>query len=373
MKICFITATRAEYGLLKPLIKKIQMNDYFELKMIVTGMHLSSEFGLTFKQIEEDGFKINEKVEALLSSDTAIGVAKSMGLTTIGFADAFARLEPDLIVILGDRFEMLAVAQVALVMQIPIAHIHGGECTFGAYDDAIRHSITKMATWHFTSTEMHRKRVIQLGEHPDRVWNVGAIGIENTKKLQLISKEDIYRDLGLNIELQTMLITYHPETVDNENGITELINALSEFTQFNLVFTKANADNGGRYINQIIQEFVQTHKNAFLFDALGQLKYLSMVQASSVVIGNSSSALIEVPYLHTPAVNIGTRQAGREKPDCVFDSQPNKEAIINGIEKALTFKGPFNEIFGDGNTSDKIIEILSNLTQTKVEKGFYDL
>ena len=221
-KICVVTATRAEYGLLQPLMKKMQVADEFKLQIVVNGMHLSQEFGLTYKQIEQDGFVINEKIEALLSSDTPVGIAKSMGLTTIGFVDAFNRLQPDLIVILGDRFEMLAVAQTALILQIPIAHIHGGECTFGAYDDAIRHSITKMATWHFTSSETHRKRVIQLGEHPNRVWNVGALGIENTINIPLLTKEELYNQLDLNKDKELLLITYHPETNGEVGGIKEL-------------------------------------------------------------------------------------------------------------------------------------------------------
>ncbi len=371
--ICIVTGTRAEYGLLMNLMKRIQHEAEFRLQLVVTGMHLSPEFGNTYKQIEADGFNIDEKVEMLLSADTATGVLKSMGLATMCFADAFERLEPDLIVILGDRFEMLAVAQTALIMQIPIAHIHGGECTFGAYDDAIRHSITKMATWHFTSTESHRKRVIQLGEHPLRVWNVGAIGIENTLNLRLLSKELLFDDLDLDLLKPMFLITYHPETNDDTSGIQNLLDALEHYRDSNLVFTKSNADNGGHYINEQIEKFVNKNTNAFLFDSLGQLKYLSAVKHADLVLGNSSSALIEVPYLKTPAVNIGNRQAGRERPDSVFDARADKTEIEVAIQKALVFEGEYKFIFGEGKTSKMIVRILKQLHNFKEQKEFYNL
>lgn len=371
-KICVITGTRAEYGLLSNLMKRIQEDELFELQLVVTGMHLAPEFGLTYKEIENDGFVINEKIEMLLSSDSSTSVVKSVGLATISFADVFQRLNPDLLIILGDRFEMLAAAQSALIMQIPIAHIHGGECTFGAYDDAIRHSITKMATWHFTSTEGHRKRVIQLGENPERVWNIGALGIENIVNIPLLSKEELYNDLHLNNEKDMFLITYHPETNGELLNINPLLNALKKY-DVNLVFTKANADNGGRKINDIIQRFANNHENAFLFDSLGQLRYLSAAKHACVVIGNSSSALIEVPYLKTPSINIGNRQAGREKPNSVFDSIMEENNIILAINDALSFEGKYEEIFGNGNTSYNIFKILKEIDNYSIQKGFYDL
>ncbi|ATP39077.1 UDP-N-acetylglucosamine 2-epimerase (hydrolyzing) [Solibacillus sp. R5-41] len=372
-KICIVTGTRAEYGLLSNLMKLIQSDEEFELQIIATGMHLSSEFGLTYKQIEADGFYINEKIEMLLSADTSTSVVKSMGLATIGFADALQRLQPDLLIILGDRFEMLAASQTALIMQIPIAHIHGGECTFGAYDDAIRHSITKMATWHFTSTESHKNRVIQLGEDPNRVWNVGAIGIENTLKLPLLTKGNLYENLGLDVNKPMFLITQHPETNGESEGIHELLLVLEAYTKVNLVFTKSNADNGGRYINKQIEQFVNKHNNAYLFDSLGQLRYLSAVKHADVVIGNSSSALIEVPYLHTPSVNIGDRQAGREKPISVLDVALTEQAIKIGIEKALQFNQPYEMIFGKGYTSNLIIKKIKDIQSFRIKKGFYNL
>ncbi len=372
-KICIITGTRAEYGLLSNLAKKLREDQDFDLQMVATGMHLSPEFGSTYKEIENDGFFINEKVEILLSADSPTSIVKSMGLATISFADAFNRLEPDLLIILGDRFEMLAVAQTALIMRIPIAHIHGGECTFGAYDDAIRHSITKMATWHFTSTESHRKRVIQLGESPERVYNVGALGIENIVNLTLLTRQELFQTLQLDEERPMFLITYHPETNGHIHGVYELLKALENYPDINLVFTKSNADNGGRFINKAIQQFTLKHNNAKIFDSLGQLKYLSAVKYADVVIGNSSSGLIEVPYLETPTVNCGNRQEGREHPNSVVNTNMDAESILISIEKARKFSDKYEHIFGDGIVSEKIISVLRSLPSFSIQKGFYDL
>ncbi len=372
-KVCVISGSRAEYGLLYWLMKEIEQEDEMELQLVVTGMHLSPEFGLTFQQIENDGFSINEKVEMVVSSDSAVGVAKSIGLGTLGFSDAFNRLKPDIILILGDRFEMLAAAQTALVMQIPIAHIHGGELTLGAYDDSIRHAITKMATWHFVSSESHRKRVIQLGENPNRIWNVGALGIENILKISLLSKAELYAKLNLNANKPLFIITYHSETNGDAFGIHPLLEALTEYSHVNLVFTKANADNGGRYINKVIEQFVVENENASLFDSLGQLNYLSAVKHSQIVIGNSSSGLIEVPYLHTPTINCGGRQEKRERPTSVIDSALDLPSIQEAIIEALQYKGPYDQLFGSGNVSIKIVKELQKISSYSIQKEFYDL
>lgn len=372
-KICIITGTRAEYGLLSNLAKKLREDQDFDLQMVATGMHLSPEFGSTYKEIENDGFFIDEKIEILLSADSPTSIVKSMGLATISFADAFNRLEPDLLIILGDRFEMLAVAQTALIMRIPIAHIHGGECTFGAYDDAIRHSITKMATWHFTSTESHRKRVIQLGESPERVFNVGAMGIENIMNLNLLTRKELFEELQINEELPMFLITYHPETNGATEGIFKLLDVLDNYPNINLLFTKSNADNGGRMINEAIYQFTLKHRNAKLYDSLGKLKYLSAVKHSEVVIGNSSSGLIEVPYLATPTVNCGTRQEGREHPSSVFNTSLNVESIHEAIEEARKFHDVYEKIFGEGNASNEIISILKETSSFSIKKEFHDL
>lgn len=371
-KICIVTGTRAEYGLLKGLMESFQEDAEFELQLVVTGTHLSHEFGLTYQQIEQDGFYIHEKVEMLLSSDTPTAVVKSMGLATIDFATAFQRLKPDLIIVLGDRYEMLAVAQTALILQIPLAHIHGGENTFGAYDDAIRHAITKMATWHFVSTEEHRNRIIQLGENPKYVFNVGALGIENIFNIDLLSEENLYEELALNKEKPFFLITQHSETNGNVDVIDDLLEVLNEY-DVNLVFTKANADNGGREINQKIKRFAEINSNTKLFDSLGQLKYLSAAKYAKLVIGNSSSGLIEVPYLKTPTVNIGDRQKGRACPSSVFHSTIEPKDIHRCIKKALEFKGPYEQMFGYGHATKKIINVLKSVETFKVQKEFYDL
>lgn len=373
--ICVVTGTRAEYGLLSNLMRLLQEDELFDLQIIATGMHLSTEFGLTYKLIEEDGFKINEKVEMLLSADTQTAVVKSIGLATISFADALDRLNPDLLVILGDRFEMLAAAQCALIMQIPIAHIHGGECTFGAYDDAIRHSITKMANWHFTSTEGHRKRVIQLGEFPERVFNVGAIGIDHTLQLDLLNRQTVYQELAIQDDKPFFLITYHPETNGEYTGVDVLLEALTTYEEhYHFIFTKSNADNGGREINERIKQFVMKHQeSAKLYDSLGQIRYLSAVKEAALVIGNSSSGLIEAPYLQTPTINCGDRQKGRERPASVIDCELSVEAIQKAVNAALINEVKYEKIFGDGKTAQKIFTHLKRLPDYKIQKEFYDL
>ncbi|EMT45877.1 UDP-N-acetylglucosamine 2-epimerase [Anoxybacillus flavithermus] len=377
-KICVVTGTRAEYGLLYWLMKGIQLDPDLELQIIATGMHLSPEFGLTYRDIEDDGFVINEKVEMLLSSDTTIGITKALGLGTIGFADSLNRLKPDILVLLGDRFEILAAAQAAMIAKIPIAHIHGGEVTYGAYDDSIRHSITKMSYLHFVTTEVHRKRVIRLGEHPSRVYNVGAPGIENIMKLPLLSKNELEQSLGILLEKPVFLITHHPTTLGSNpiEGTEELLEALNCFSGATMIFTKANADDHGRTINHLIGEYVSKDPNRRkFFDSLGQIRYLSLLKYADVIIGNSSSGLIEAPYLETPTVNIGNRQKGRVRPHSVFDCSPETSDIADAIRKALHYQ--FKEehhykIFGVGETSIKIIEVLKKIQIDSIAKEFYD-
>ncbi len=377
-KICVITGTRAEYGLLYWLLKEIQEDPELELQIIATGMHLSPEFGNTYMQIEDDGFVINDKVEMLLSGDTPSAVAKSIGIGTMGFSSSLLRLNPDLIVILGDRFEALSAAQTALILNIPIAHIHGGEVTYGAYDDSIRHAITKMSYLHFVTTDEHRKRVIRLGEHPSRVFNVGAPGIDNILKLKLLSKIDLEKELNVSLVDPVFLITQHPTTLSENpiEGVVELLEALEYFGKATMIFTKANADNNGREINKLISEFVNlSPMKRKLFDSLGQLRYLSLISYANVVIGNSSSGLLEAPYLNTPTVNIGNRQKGRVRPQSVFDAQPSVKEIISMINLALnyTFKQDDSyKLFGDGNTSKKIKTIIKEKVINSLMKEFYD-
>ena len=370
--VCVVTGTRAEYSLLTPLLKRIEAEEQYVLQLVVTGTHLSLEFGMTVEQIEADGYAINRKIEVLVSSDSSVGVAKSVGLATLSFADAFYSLSPDLVIILGDRFEMLAVAQTALLLNIPIAHIHGGELSYGAYDDAIRHAITKMATWHFPSSERHRQRIIQLGENPNRVWNVGALGVENIMNVPLLTRDELTKTVPFARQ-PFFLITYHPETNYNRGGIDVLLDALTPYlNDYAFIFTKSNADNGGRMINEEIARYVKQYNRTALYDSLGLVRYLSAVREAAVVIGNSSSGLIEVPYLQTPTVNIGERQAGRERPSSVLQAELSVESIRATIDQALTYDGPYEQLFGDGTTSSQMMNQLKQIDEFRVVKEFYE-
>ena len=382
-KICIVTGTRAEYGLLKPLIDRVILEEGFKLQLIVTGMHLSPEFGMTYDSIVKDGYVNIEKVEILLSSDTAVGISKSMGLAMISFAEIFDRLKPDIIVILGDRYEMLAVATSAMIGKIPIAHIHGGETTEGAIDEAIRHSITKMSFLHFTSTQIYRKRVIQLGENPKNVYNVGAIGIENIKNLKLLSKKEIEEKLNLKFDKKIFLVTFHPVTLDNissENQFKNLLLALDKIKDAKIIFTKANSDTDGRIINKMIDEYVEKHKeNTIAFISMGQLNYLSAMKYASLVIGNSSSGIIEAPSFRVPTINIGDRQKGRIQSEttinCICRCDEIVKAITYGLSKEfkVKIKDSINP-YGDGIVSSKIIEVIKRrIENIDIKKRFYDL
>jgi GDP/UDP-N,N'-diacetylbacillosamine 2-epimerase (hydrolysing) len=384
MKVCIVTGTRAEYGLLFWTIKKLKSDIYFDVKLCVTGMHLSPEFGLTYKQIEEDGIVIDKKIEMLLSSDSVNGIAKSIGLGVIGFTDAFNDLKPDLVLLLGDRFEIFAAATSAMIAKIPIAHCHGGEATEGLIDEPIRHSITKMSQIHFTSTEEYRKRVIQLGEQPNRVFNVGALGIENINKLKLLNKSDFEKSIGIKLLKQTFLITFHPVTLEKSTAEDQFINLLSAITNFSdttYIFTMPNADNDGRVIINSIQKFVANNKNTSIaFTSLGQLRYLSALQHVDLVIGNSSSGLIEVPSFKIPTINIGDRQRGRVYGLSVINCKPTKKEIIESINLGLSesfrkkLKKSINP-YGNKNSSIEIVKILKKIAvnENLIKKKFYNL
>ena len=382
-KICIVTGTRAEYGLLYWLMKEIQCDSSLELQIIATGMHLSPEFGLTYKKIEEDGFTINEKVEMLLSSDTPVGIAKSVGLGVIGFADALARQKPDILVVLGDRLEILAAAQAAMIARIPIAHIHGGETTEGAIDEAIRHAITKMSHFHFTAAEPYRRRVIQLGEAPERVLSYGAPGLDNIKKLKLLNRTAFEKAINFSLGKKSFLVTYHPVTLSSaspEQSFKELTKALDQFPEAKIIFTKANSDTAGRTINYNIEKYVeQNPQRAKVFTSMGQLLYLSAVKNMDIVIGNSSSGIIEAPSFHKPTVNIGQRQQGRLKADSVIDCEEQERAIVAAISKGLssefkiTLKDTHNP-YGRGNASLKIKDYLKKVSLENIlMKKFYDV
>ncbi|SEL00269.1 GDP/UDP-N,N'-diacetylbacillosamine 2-epimerase (hydrolysing) [Chitinophaga rupis] len=381
--ICIVTGTRAEYGLLYWTIKGISEDPAFKLQLVVTGMHLSPEFGLTYKQIEADGFTINKKVEILLSSDTPAGIGKSMGLGMIGFVEAFSELQPDIVLLLGDRFEIFSAAAAAMVCRIPIAHCHGGELTEGAIDEPIRHSVTKMAHLHFTATETFRNRVIQLGEHPDTVLNVGAFGIENINRLTLLNRTAFEESIGFKLKTRNILVTFHPVTLEfnsAERQFGSLLQVLDELEDTGIIFTKANADTEGRIINQMIDEFVRknAHK-AVEHTSLGQLRYLSALQYVDAVVGNSSSGLLEVPAFKKPTVNIGDRQRGRIKAASVIDCEPEVTSIKNAVMRALSrsFLDEIKDIqhpYGVGNASEKVLDVLRHTEfHVLLKKQFYDL
>ena len=345
-KICIFTGTRADYGLLKPLIDEVSSHSKLHLQLLVSGMHLSSEFGLTVRQIEEDGLAPDEKVEVLLSSDTPVGISKSMGLGLIGYAEALERLDPDLLVVLGDRFEAFCAAAAAMIARLPLAHIHGGEATHGLIDEPIRHSITKMSHLHFTSTEEYRRRVIQLGETPDRVFNVGALGIENIKKIKLLSLKELEQELDFRLGNKSIMVTLHPVTLESgstQNYCYQILEALDRILDVNILFTKANADTEGRIINEMIDKYqaANPHRSK-VFTSLGQVRYLSALRHVDLVLGNSSSGIIEAPSLKTPTVNIGDRQAGRIRAASVIDCMPEQTSIEEAVTRA--FSPEFREV-----------------------------
>lgn len=382
-KICVFTGTRAEYGLLKPLMHEIKNDELLQLQIIASGMHLSQEFGLTYREIEEDGFKADDKIEMLLSSDTSIGASKAMGLGLISFAESYNRLRPDILVILGDRYEAFAAAIAALMSRIPVAHIQGGEATFGLIDEAIRHSITKISGLHFTSTKEYRKRVIQLGENPNTVFTVGALGIDNIKKLKLLSREMLEKELGVQFKKNNLLVTFHPVTLEKDaarNQFRNLLEALNKLDSTQIFFTKANADSEGRLINNMIDNYVTKHPDKSVsFISLGQLKYLSVLKQVDAVVGNSSSGIIEAPSFKVATVNIGNRQEGRIAAQSVINCEPETQSILETIKKVKSDKfikslKNMSNPYGDGNAAVKIKEVLRNRDFRKtLKKRFYDL
>ena len=380
-KVCVVTGSRAEYGLLKNLMKLFKESKEFELQIIATGMHLSPEFGLTYREIENDGFVISKKVEMLLSSDIPSSIAKSMGIGMIGFASALEDLKPDLVVVLGDRTEILSVASTCLVMQIPIAHLHGGETTEGAYDEAIRHSITKMAQLHFVAAEEYKKRVIQLGENPASVHLVGGLGVDAIQKIELLNKEDLEIELEISFGKRNLLVTFHPVTLEgnSEEQMMSLLNALDEFPDIHIIFTFPNSDAEGRSIIQLIKDYCTTRKNSKYYVSLGQKKYFSTIQFVDGVVGNSSSGLLEVPTFKKGTINIGNRQKGRLRAKSVIDCDANKISISKSIEKLYSkeFQSELNNTvnpYGEGDASTKIFNIIKeNLSNISLKKQFYNL
>jgi len=382
-KICVVTGTRAEYGLLRWLMDGINKSTKLDLQIVVTGMHLSPEFGLTYQEIENDGFKIDKKIEMLLSADTPSSISKSTGLGLIGFADVFYELNPDIVIVLGDRYEVLAASLSAMFENIPIAHIHGGEATAGAFDEAIRHSITKMSWWHFVAADEYEKRVIQLGESPGRVFNVGGLGVDAIKKTNLLSKDELMIKTGIKFGKKNLLITYHPVTLENKTSqqdFKSLLDVLSEIKDIYLIFTMPNADSDGRIIKKMINDFVfNQSERSISFTSMGSLNYLSTLQYVDGVVGNSSSGLAEAPTFKIGTINIGDRQKGRLKAESIIDCEPTKKSIKLAIDKLYGHKFQKNlhsvqNPYGDGDAIKKIMSILSNKPIPEdMKKDFYDL
>ncbi len=382
-KICVVTGTRAEYGLLSGIIKKIQDDVDLQLQLLVTGSHLSPEFGMTSNEIERDGYHIDEKVEMLLSGDSAVSIVKSLGLGTIGYAEAYDRLKPDMVLLLGDRYEILGASQAAMLMSIPIAHIHGGEITEGAFDDSIRHCISKMAHLHFVTHEKFAKRLQQLGEKAESIVVSGAPGIDNINRTKLFNKEQLSKELDFKLGEMNFLVTFHPETLSDqlsETSVVPLIESLKHFKEAKIVITMANADEGGRAINENLREFTLANSNqVYMCESLGLKRYLSALATFDVVIGNSSSGLLEAPTFKIPTVNIGGRQTGRPIADSVICCENSEHDIQRAIEYALTSefkticKGTVNP-YGQGNANEVILRRIKNTELDGIiKKQFVDI
>jgi UDP-N-acetylglucosamine 2-epimerase (non-hydrolysing)/GDP/UDP-N,N'-diacetylbacillosamine 2-epimerase (hydrolysing) len=381
-KICIITGSRAEYGLLFWLMKEIDSDDLLDLQIIVTGMHLEEKFGYTYKQIEKDGFKIDVKVNIELHSDTDAAITNSTGLGVKGFGEAYNKINPDIVVILGDRFEILSAVIAAILFRIPIAHIHGGEVTEGAYDDSIRHAITKMSNLHFVAHEQYAKRVIQMGESPENVFNYGAIGLDNIKNLPLLNINDLKNELGITFtKNNTAIVTFHPLTVEKNSAERQVNNLLDSLkrSKLHVIFTMPNADQENQIIFKSIKKYVNYNsKIAKVFTSLGSLNYLSLLKYCDLMIGNSSSGIIEAPSFKLPVVNIGTRQTGRIKAENIIDCNEDKESIYQAICIALSsdFKNSIAKVrnpYGTGKTSKRIKKILKTIKLLELKKKFIDL
>lgn len=381
-KICVVTGTRADFGLLRWVMKDINDDKDLELQIVATGMHLSPEFGFTYREIENDGFVINQRLEILLSSDSSLGVTKSIGLALIGFADVFSQLDPDLIILLGDRTEIYGASTAALVRGTPVAHLSGGEITEGAFDDAIRHSITKMSHLHFVGSQEYLERVIQLGEDPERVFLVGGLGVDSIKRMELMSRAQLETELDFKLGDKSLLITYHPVTLDHGAAalqISELLSALDKLKDTQLIITKPNSDTEGREISRQIDEFVSTRSNAKAFASLGQLRYFSCISHVDGVVGNSSSGLSEVPSFKKGTINIGDRQLGRLKARSVIDCLPSEQSITEAIQRlySVEFQKSLKKVsnpYDSGGGSSEIVKIIKSVDlKNLTKKTFFDL
>lgn len=380
-KVCVVTGTRADYGLLYWLLKEIDADQDMKLQLIVTGMHLSEDFGYTYKEIEKD-FNIDIKIDISLASDNDISISKFMSEAQIAFSEAYKELQPQIIIVLGDRFEIFSATTSAMISRIPIAHLHGGEATEGLIDEAIRHSVTKMSHLHFVACEDYKKRVIQLGESPNRVFNFGALGIENIKKLKLYSRIQFEKSINFSLNKKNILVTFHPVTLEKstaESQFNELLIAISNLKDTNIIFTKSNSDHDGRIINEMIDNFVSFNSNSIAFHSMGQLGYLSALCYVDAIVGNSSSGLLEAPSFKIGTINIGDRQKGRIKAQSVLNCKPTVESINKAFEILYTkeFQNILSDVknpFDAGSSSKKIKNVIKNIDLTDIlKKSFYDL
>jgi UDP-N-acetylglucosamine 2-epimerase (non-hydrolysing)/GDP/UDP-N,N'-diacetylbacillosamine 2-epimerase (hydrolysing) len=380
--IAVVTGSRADYGLLRWIMEAIRASSELSLSVIATGMHFATDLGATYTAIEADGFEIAARVDMLLVGDTAQSMTKSVGVGVLGFCDALDRLRPDVLLLLGDRFEVFSAATAAMLLSIPIAHVHGGETTEGAVDESIRHAITKMAHIHFAAAAPYARRIQQMGENPANVHNVGAPGIEGIRRLQLLSRDALARSLDVTIGEKLFAVTYHPATLANhgpERAVQSLLDALDKHPDATIVCTRANADPAGRSINSMLEKYCEQRPNAHLFSSLGQLRYLSLLSHADVVIGNSSSGIIEAPFFRTPTVNIGDRQAGRLRAASVIDCEDGASAIASAIAMALseTFRASIENVsnpYGDGNTAQLVVDVLRSVDLGQLKKKrFYDV
>ncbi len=383
LNICFVTGTRAEYGLLYWPMDQLRNDKKYNLQIIATGTHFSKDHGMTYEEIEKDGFEIDHKVALNLDSDSPSSISKYAGQAIIGFTDAYKKLKPDIVAILGDRYEMLSASTAALFMNRPIMHIQGGETTYGAFDEAIRHSITKMSYWHFTASEVYRKRVVQLGEDPSRVFNVGGLGVDGILKSKLLTKKELSKKLNINFKKKNLLVTYHPVTLEKESSkkrFKEVLDALEKLENTLIIFTAPNADSDSKIIKKMIDKFIYENSSSSLFfDSMGQINYLSTMKYVDAVLGNSSSGLLEAPSFKIGTINIGERQEGRLKAHSVIDCAPTSKSITNALNHLYSneFQKKLNNAinpYGDGKATEKILSHLKDLTLPyELKKEFYDL
>ena len=378
-KIAVVTATRAEYGLLIPLIKRINEDNELILDLIVTGMHLSKKYGYTADAIRDAKFPVSCEIPILEDGNTPFDISLTMANAVKGFAQRFREDRPDMVVILGDRTEMLGVAFAAMNERIPIAHIYGGEVTAGAVDDSVRHAITKMSYLHFTSAKAYRHRVIQLGEEPERVFNVGALGVENILTQNLLGGKEIRNQMGIPDGMEFAVVTFHPETLEEcstSKQVEELMGAMEDFDNIFFLITAANADSGGEEVNRLLQEFSRIHENSRFVYNLGMKRYLSAVKNASFVLGNSSSGILEAPVLGTPTVNVGDRQKGRLMAETIVNCETEREKIIESIRQARFMERISTDIYGNGTASIQIVDIMKEYLmkgRIDLKKGFYDI